>query len=514
MKLKKLISMRDALSSPAYFGGLLSGDSWAAWRVLLIAIVGEPLTKAERVVFESLTDRPREPQKPVEEFWGVHRPQRRQGRPSGLSRGLCGSPQGAGTRRARAVASHGGEHGSGSASVSVRRGDVPRIAALAGLVENVTSDTISLANKIDITICAASWRTVRGVTAVGAICDEIATWWSSEESANPDKEILRALRPTLSTPNGILIAISSPYAKRGELYKVFRKHYDPDGHPAILVAKAPTRIMNPTVEQERIDRAYEEDPEAAAAEWGVEFRGDLEVFVSREAIDGAVARGVTVRPPIDGVFYFCFLDPASGSGRDSMTAAICHREPGGRIVLDCLLERKPPFSPAQTAAEFAETMRRYRITRATSGRWGVGFVDAVFQQCGIEITTSEKVKSDLYLSFLPILNSGQVDLLDHPKMISQFCQLERRTSRSGKGSVDHPRDAHDDLCNAAAGAIVCIGSAKPDMKISDALVDRLHRHAAEKRFHEFRFGHGSWREHCRRQRMTAAQQLDWRTARL
>ena len=56
MKLKKLITMREALADPGYFGTLLAGDSWQAWRVLLIAIVGEELTDDERVIFKALTD--------------------------------------------------------------------------------------------------------------------------------------------------------------------------------------------------------------------------------------------------------------------------------------------------------------------------------------------------------------------------------------------------------------------------------------------------------------------------
>jgi hypothetical protein len=71
MKLRKLITMREALEGDGYFGRLLEGDSWAAWRVLLIAIVGERLTKRERVVFKGLTGRDSEPGEPVEEFWGV-----------------------------------------------------------------------------------------------------------------------------------------------------------------------------------------------------------------------------------------------------------------------------------------------------------------------------------------------------------------------------------------------------------------------------------------------------------
>jgi hypothetical protein len=55
MNLKKLVAMREALAVPGYFGTLLSGDSWQAWRVLLIAIVGEELTDGERGIFKGLS---------------------------------------------------------------------------------------------------------------------------------------------------------------------------------------------------------------------------------------------------------------------------------------------------------------------------------------------------------------------------------------------------------------------------------------------------------------------------
>ena len=132
----------------------------------------------------------------------------------------------------------------------------------------------------------ASWRTIRGITAVAAIADEMASWQASDESANPAKEVLRALRPALGTTGGPLIVISSPRAKIGPLYQTYGKHYGADGHRSILVAKAATRVMNATYPQWRIDREYEEDPENAAAEYDVAWRGDLEVFVSRETRRG------------------------------------------------------------------------------------------------------------------------------------------------------------------------------------------------------------------------------------
>jgi hypothetical protein len=38
--MKKIVTLRQALSDPQYFGGQLDGDSWALWRALLLAIMG------------------------------------------------------------------------------------------------------------------------------------------------------------------------------------------------------------------------------------------------------------------------------------------------------------------------------------------------------------------------------------------------------------------------------------------------------------------------------------------
>jgi hypothetical protein len=61
-----------------------------------------------------------------------------------------------------------------------------------------------------------------------------------------------------------------------------------------------------------------------------------------------------------------------------------------------------------------------------------------------------------------LLNSGRVELLDHPRLHAQLLSLERRTARGGKDSIDHPPNGHDDLANAVAGALVAtVGATEP-----------------------------------------------------
>ena len=49
--------------------------------------------------------------------------------------------------------------------------------------------------------------------------------------------------------------------------------------------------------------------------------------------------------------------------------------------------------------------------------------------------------------------SGRVELLDHPRLLKQLGSLERRKGRQGKDSVDAPPGHHEDIANAACGAL-------------------------------------------------------------
>jgi hypothetical protein len=164
-----------------------------------------------------------------------------------------------------------------------------------------------------------------------------------------------------------------------------------------------------------------------------------------------VARGVYERPPKSNITYYGFVDPSGGSS-DSFTLAIAHKDVAhDSIILDCVREARPPFSPESVTAEFATVLKTYGITTIVGDRYAGEWQREQFAKFGITYSASAKVKSDLYVDCLPVINSRRVILLDHPKLVSQFVGLERRTSRSGKDQIDHAPSAHDDLCNVAAG---------------------------------------------------------------
>jgi hypothetical protein len=125
---------------------------------------------------------------------------------------------------------------------------------------------------------------------------------------------------------------------------------------------------------------------------------------------------------------------------------------GGKVILDALRDRRPPFSPADVVIEFAATLRSYGIGMVQSDTYAGGWVVEACARHGVRVEQSAKPKSDLYVDLLPLLNSRRIELLDHPQLVAQLCGLERRTARSGRDSIDHPPSGRDDLANAVAGA--------------------------------------------------------------
>jgi hypothetical protein len=123
-------------------------------------------------------------------------------------------------------------------------------------------------------------------------------------------------------------------------------------------------------------------------------------------------------------------------------------------VLDAVREVRPPFSPETVVAEFAQLMRLYRVRQVYGDRYAGEWPQEQFWKHGVTYRSAEKPKSDLYRDILPLLNSKRVELLDHNVLVAQLCSLERRTSRGGRDSIDHPPRGRDDVANAVAGALI------------------------------------------------------------
>jgi hypothetical protein len=393
------VTLRDALADDNLLGRAISGDSWKPWRVLLIAANGEPLTDDERAIFKQLTQREHEPDQPVEEFVGVI------GRRAGKSRAISVQATYIAALRPH-PALVPGETGivliiapdqrQATICLDYITAIFEASPILKQLIEQRTASELRLTNGIAIEVRASDFRRLRGPTYIAIIADECAFWLSSGDSSNPDAEILAAVRPGLATTGGPMFLISSPYARRGELWTLYRKHFGPNGDAKILVAQAPSKTMNATLPQSVIDRAYERDPLSADAEFGGTFRRDIEGVFNLETVLASVDDGVIERSKEHYRTYHCFVDPSAGAS-DSFTAAIGYKDLQTKtMIVSAIREYKPPFSPASAIEEISNLCRAYGVGKVIADKFAGEFPKELFNKCGIRYEASARPKSELY----------------------------------------------------------------------------------------------------------------------
>jgi hypothetical protein len=161
--------MRAALGDDDLLGRALPGESWRAWRIILIAVMGEALLDDERATFTELSGgRGREPGLMAEEFHAICG--RRSGKTKAVSTAavflaaLCdfSDKLAAGERAILPILS--ASVWQSSRAFNFVRGIFSEAPALQALVQSETADTLRLAN-VDIECRPASYRTVRGATA-------------------------------------------------------------------------------------------------------------------------------------------------------------------------------------------------------------------------------------------------------------------------------------------------------------------------------------------------------------
>ncbi len=148
--------------------------------------------------------------------------------------------------------------------------------------------------------------------------------------------------------------------------------------------------------------------------------------------------------------YFAFVDMSGGSSDDA-TLGIAHRDKTTeRTILDLMISQAgaPPFNPRRAVKRFAGIAKKYEISQVIGDRYAGETFRQDFSDLGVRYVVCEHPKSVLYEKLEPMLNAGEVELLDVPKLQEQLLGLVWRSSK-----IDHMPGEHDDFANAAAGAL-------------------------------------------------------------
>jgi hypothetical protein len=451
------ISIERAIRDQRLLGAALGTlDTWAIWTAVLKAAFGLPLTAAEAKLFSSVAGNRSPPSRRVRELWAIV------GRRGGKSRvaaliavyiALFAVHRLAPGEKGMVLVLAASVEQAGVVFAYVL-GLLRASPALAREIANVKRNEIELANGITIAVHSNSFRTVRGRTLVACVMDEVA-YWRDDTTANPDVETYRAVLPSLATTNGMLVGISTPYRRIGLLHQKHRDHYG-IADDAVLVVQGSSRTFNPSLSDAVLEAQRAADPTASLSEWDAEFRSDISTYLDDRLIEAAIEPGRPLElPPLFGFAmppYAAFVDPSGGVGSDSYTLAITHKEDDVHVV-DLVRGTEGVYNPSEVTKSYADLVKQYHLTTVTGDFYAAQWVSSAWQEYGISYVKSELNKSQIYLEVLPLFARGLVRLPDHARLLRELRLLERSTHRSGKDSVNHPRNGRDDHANAVCGVL-------------------------------------------------------------
>jgi len=447
-------AFRDERLFAAALGNL---DTWHVWLTVLCAAFALPLTAAQLQTFAAISGGRLPPARQARELWIVA------GRRSGKSRiaalvavfiALFVQHRKAPGERPMVLVIAGSVDQAATV-FSYVRGFIEASPSLAREAVAIKRHEIELRNGVAIAVHANSFRTVRGRTLVAAVFDEVS-FWKDETSAMPDVEMYRAVLPSLSTTNGVLVGISTPYRKLGLLYQKWRDHFAQNDDD-VLVVQGASNTFNPSLSDAVIATQREADPAGAVSEWDAEFRADIAALFDDELIDRAIELSRPLElPPQPGITYRAYTDASGGVGQDAYTLGIAHRD-GDRSVVDLVRGTVGKSNPHEVTRQYAALCKDYHVREVVGDAYSAQWVAGAWREAGINYRKSPLTKSDIYLECIPLFTRGLVRLPDHPKLLRELRLLERRTHRSGKDSVDHPRGQHDDFSNSCCGALHLVG---------------------------------------------------------
>ena len=335
-------------------------------------------------------------------------------------------------------------------------------------VEHVhRGDEIRIKNRpLAARVYAASFRTAVGMTCVGIVCDEVARWRDEDTGANPAKEVLASVRPSLATMvNSHEFLSSSPWSTLDAHYEA----YELGNTTEQLVAHAPTWVANPTISEERCEQ-LEPDELTREREYGaVPMKAGLSSFFDGNAIEDAIDQEMEcpVRP-VAGQKMTAGAD--FGFKRDSSAVAVVAKDQDGHMhrLID-YMELKPrpnePLKPSETVAAFASVLKRNHLRSLMADHHYREAVSEYLKQSNMGLVAAPGGalgNMKVYVNARSLMHQGRIRIPDHPQLRRDLLEIQHRPTPNGGLRIILPKRAgggHADLVSAFVLALYQRGGA-------------------------------------------------------
>jgi hypothetical protein len=344
---------------------------------------------------------------------------------------------------------------------------VERSPLLAEMIEGVSEDEITFANRTALSAFPCTSRGARGWPITTLLMDEAAFFLSETEGPQVAERVFASLAPSTAQFGDAarIIVSSTPFGQDGFFAGIYQRAVAGELEDA-AAHHGTTAEMNASIEPIFLAREQARDPETFRSEYEAEFVGGGAAFLDPDRIDEAVAdRGELL--PGQGLAWVAGLDPAFSSDPFGLALVARDRHDPQRLVLGLAQAWKPsrrrPGSFEErreiedaVLVEVAETCRLYNA-RVVTDQYAAPAIVHRLRRAGLSVKTEPMTATTKTAAFGELrarLNTGTLELYEAPTLVAELRRLRTRYS-AGSASVVNPRvgGSHGDMAQALALAV-------------------------------------------------------------
>lgn len=301
-----------------------------------------------------------------------------------------------------------------------------------GILHEPRSDEIEItgARPVLFRVTTCSTRGTVGFTSIACFCDEVARWESRETGANPAREVIGSLAPTMATqPMAFMVLSSSPWS----VDDYHAEQFDLGDSAHQVVSFAPTWVANPTISEQQ---THDLEPDQKV--WQREYAAEPGVTTSL-ALDGEDLKACTGRAPLGTrSFGFLPLDASSLRG-DTFAWLEGYQTTAGELVIADVRGFEGDELRNVSMRDVVRTIAGRAHTLGVRVIYGDQREDAsltsMFAEEGIAfdpIPWTDVSKDDAFQALRRLMRERKLLLPEHEKLLKQCRNVKARLLPSGR----------------------------------------------------------------------------------
>jgi hypothetical protein len=279
-------------------------------------------------------------------------------------------------------------------------------------------------------VVTCSARGTVGFTSIACFGDEVARWEARDTAANPAREVIASLSPTMATqPHGFMVLSSSPWSTDDFHAEAF----DAGDTEHQTTSYAPTWVAHPAI-TEAETHSLEPDERIWQREYAAVPGETVSAAFEAEDVGNCYGR----QPDGELAFGFVAIDASSLRG-DAFTWAAGHTTTLDEVLVEEIGGWSGPelrsVSMADIVRDIAAKAKTYGVRAVYGDQREEAALRALFQQRGVQLRSyawSEPSKDDAVMLLRRTMREQKLLLPDHFELRRELTSLKARLMPSGR----------------------------------------------------------------------------------